>query len=98
MPERKVYKIREMLREKVRLCVSGSKRTRNDKKGLWYEVIWYSNGDYELHKLNPCGIAQHSGNSHIPFNPMVHESFNMGGWGDDHEHFDDNNFNLEEEI
>lgn len=91
----KIYRIKPMLVEKVRLCISGSKRTRNDKKGVLCKVTWYSNGDYEIQKLSEARI--HVG-SHIPFNPMTHESFAQYGWGDDHEHYDDNNISLEEEL
>jgi hypothetical protein len=77
----KIFKVKEILREKVRLAVSGSKRTINNKTGAWYEVVWFSNGDFELHPLAKCGIREST--SHIPFNPMTKESFTYSGWGDD---------------
>lgn len=79
--EKKIYKIREVLREKVRLRISGNKRTIDNEKGALYEVIWFSNGDYELHCLSSCGIR--ASRSHIPFNPVTHESLIDLGWGDD---------------
>ena len=76
----KVYKRHEMFREKVRLNREDNYKIDN-KKGAWYEVIWYSDGTFEREVLSACGIT--SSRAHIPFNPMVHDSFDEHGWGDE---------------
>lgn len=77
----KIIKIKEILKEKVRISFSGNKRVIDDKKGTWCEVTWFTDGHFEINALSPCGIR--ASRSHIPFNPVTHESLIDLGWGDD---------------
>ena len=80
----KVYKIKPMLTEQVRLSIKGNKRVIDNEKGAWYEVVWLSNGDFELHSLKPSGVGTYEANrpANIPFSPITSDNHYDYKWGD----------------
>ena len=78
----KIFEIKPILKEKVRLSISGSKRVIDNEKGAWYEVIWFNSGEFELHPLQPVNSSVYSPGN-IPFSPIrSKQQIEEYGWGD----------------
>ena len=79
----KIFVVKPMLIEKVRLSIKGDTRVIDNENGAWYEIILFNTGEFELHSIDRWNSGYECKRpARIPFSPIISDNFDEYKWGD----------------